>query len=350
MSSLIENRPPELYDLPMYKGFTDKPFQIDIQSSIGDFLMYDIFDLDGIQPVESKHLSANNGIIRVNPSEESIRLYLESKTKFQFVNVIVNAYDFKEKDGIVYGRPYNISIKPMEKNGQPQVVGVDYIKNIDLEALDQGRMVYHGFNPFTSSYGLFSMGDVPIDEALESDMIGFVFNTYALATVIDYRDITLPYVPSKNKRVVKDYFDYRKKRYFKKFNNNKPRKIWGCDSPIELFLLQALASRGLYPEMQTIFCRDGTIFPHFHTLWENNKARRNIDMITEADFYFPEKQLAIFCDSEAHHSAPLSREKDARISRELEVLGIKSLRIRGREIADSPFTCADKILSYLEGL
>ena len=32
------------------------------------------------------------------------------------------------------------------------------------------------------------------------------------------------------------FLKYRIKRYFKTFSNQKPRKIWGADSPIELFL------------------------------------------------------------------------------------------------------------------
>jgi len=51
--------------------------------------------------------------------------------------------------------------------------------------------------------------------------------------------------------IIEKFNKYRIKRYYKPFTDVKPRKIWGCDSPIELFLIQALAKNILYPVIQT---------------------------------------------------------------------------------------------------
>lgn len=48
----IENRPKELFSLKYYKDLEGKPVRIDMEGSIGDFLAYDLFDLDGVQPIE----------------------------------------------------------------------------------------------------------------------------------------------------------------------------------------------------------------------------------------------------------------------------------------------------------
>ena len=69
--------------------------------------------------------------------------------------------------------------------------------------------------------------------------------------------------------------------------------------------------------------------------------------ITEADFYFPDKRLAVFCDSREHHSSADSIRKDQEIDKKLETIGIKSLRLLGPDINTSPFTCAEKVAKVL---
>ena len=67
-----------------------------------------------------------------------------------------------------------------------------------------------------------------------------------------------------------------------------------------------------------------------------------MNMVTEADFYFPDKKLAVFCDSKKHHTSEEAIKKDKAIDVKLEALGITSLRISGVDIAKSPFDCASK--------
>lgn len=348
----IENRPKELYDLPHYKSLPHLEVEIDLEGIIGDFLAYDIFDLDGTQPMELRHSKVNEGILTVNPSEKSLEIYQKEKVLFQLIHVVVNAYSFKDQDGVLHAKPYCISLKPSTKRGEITEVSVDWLKGFDLDQINKTPKHYLGFNPFQNAYGFFAVGSVPSDQTIESDMVGFVYRTYALATKFNTREVLVPKIPSiiDHVQARKDYEKYRENWYFKKFTKDKPRKIWGCDSPIELFLLQAMDKEGLRPDLQTIICEDGLTVPSFHKLWENNKSRRRMKMITEADFYFPSKKLAVFCDSKKHHTSEDAIKKDKAIDVKLEAIGIKSLRISGVDIVNSPFKCAARVMDKLNSI
>jgi hypothetical protein len=341
----IENRPKELLSLPYYKELPELPVRVDISGSIGEFLEFDLFDLDGVQPNELRHMIANDRLLHVNPSERSIEIYKKEKVTFQLVFIVVNAYGFREIDGVLVGKPYNISLQPASKRGELTAVAPEWVEAIDLEEQNQVPKIYRGFNPFSGAYGLYMMGHTDYT-GIESDMIGFVVGTYALAMPFKHNEVLSPPAPKSvrdHKQVRQDYEKYRKNWYFKPFKKVKPKRIWGCDSPIELFLLQAMDSIDLFPELQTIICEDGFTVPGFHKLWENSKSRRRLKTITDADYYFPEQKLAVFCDSVTHHSSPKAIEKDKAIDEKLHKIGITSMRICGRDIAASPIGCANRI-------
>lgn len=347
--STITNRPEELRQLPHYNSLANMPIAIDIAGSIGDFLTYDLADLDGVQPVEARHLDLNEGLIHVNPTEKSLAIYHDEKVRFQLISVVINAHSFEERDGIIHASPYSISLRPATKRGEVSEVDSSWLKAIDLEQIDHEPKYYFGFNPFQNAYGFYAIGLKPSDAGVESDMVGFIWKTYALATTFDNRNLASPGIPSISDHIQarRDYEKYRIDWYFKKFTKNKTRKIWGCDSPIELFLLQAMKNIGLKPDLQSMICEDQLVVPSFHKLWENHKSRRRMKMITEADFYFPESKLAVFCDSKQHHSSPETIKKDAAISEKLASIGINSLRIPGVDIAKSPFECAERVKNAL---
>ena len=348
-ASNIENRPEELRDIPFYNSLPDMPLHLDLEGVTGDFFTHDIFQLEGVQPHEEKHSQINGGVLRVNPSEQSLELYRKERVEFQIVHLIVNAYDFEERDGILCGKPYCISLKPSTKREVISHANADWVGAMNWEKVGETEKKYIGFNPFQNTYGFFVIGPSPMSKNVEADMIGFVYRTYALATSFDHRRLLTPQIPiiQDNNQVRRDYAKYRKDRYFKIFSKDKPRKIWGCDSPIELFLLQAMSSIGLKPVLQVIICGDGEILPNFHKLWENQKSRRRIKTITEADFYFHEQKLAVFCDSKTHHSSVEAIKKDNAIDEKLKNIGIRSLRIYGPDIVKSPMACADKVKDAL---
>lgn len=337
----IENRPEELAGLPFYQDLPHMPVNIDLEGAIGEFLKYDIFQLDGVQPLEQRHMEANNGVIGVNASSESIAIYKKEKVNFQLIYVVVNAYGFREINGKLVGKPYCISLMPASKFGEISSVPPEWIENIDLERMDGVPKLYKGFNPFRGAFGIHMLGMHDYSK-IESDMLGFVHSIYALADRFEHREVLLPMIPmlQGHNQALNDYKKYRNDWYFKSFKKLKPKKIWGCDSPIELFLIHAMDSISLNPELQTIICEDGFTVPSFHKVWENHKSRKRLKIITEADFYFPEKKLAIFCDSVAHHSSLDAKIKDHAIDEKLNKIGIRSLRICGRDIAQSPMASA----------
>ncbi len=354
----IENRPKELWDLPDYGHLPDRGFHIDLEGAVGEFLAHDLFDLDGTQPIENKIMGLSkkffNGlpVIEVNPSEDAIEFYRERGDKFQMINVVVCCYGFEERDGGLYGLPYHISLRPAQKGGKPSSVGVDWIKNMDLERILDGGPHYMGFNPFSNAFGLYAVGDMPVNKEVCSDMIGLVYKTYFLATNYEKSGTCEPGMCTnllgKSKTILNDYKKFRFSRYFKPFENIAPIKIWGCDSPIELFLLQSMNSLSLRPKIQMHIFSDGTIFPSLQSMWENGKRTRSLaKTITEADFYFEEQNVAVFCDSVAHHSSAESIAKDSAIDEKLAEIGIRSIRLTGPDIMASPLECAKRIRDFI---
>lgn len=350
----IENRPQELWELPNYGCLPNGVFEIDLESSIGEFLSHDIFDLDGTQPIENRIIELSNQtldghpVFGVNPSREAIEIYKERGDRFQMINVVVCCYAFEEREGKYFGLPYHISLRPGQKRGIPSIVNAEWIEKIDLSKVLEGGPHYMGYNPFSNAYGFYAIGPMSINENICSDTIGFVYNTYFLSSNYDKHDVCDPGVCTallgENKAILSDYRKFRLSRYFRPFQTIEPIKIWGCDSPIELFLLQAMNSLGLKPKIQMHIFKDGTTFPSLQSMWEKGRRTRALSKtVTEADFFFEDKKVAVFCDSVAHHTSKESIEKDAAIDERLREIGIKSIRISGSDIAHSPMRCAQKI-------
>jgi hypothetical protein len=124
---------------------------------------------------------------------------------------------------------------------------------------------------------------------------------------------------------------HRRKLLFTPFKKVEARRVWGAETPIELFLIQALAKDTLFPENQMLIMEDGAIFPSLYHLWQDVEFRHSDGLITEADLYFPVKRVAVFCDG-THHSRGKQKAKDAAINAKLEAVGIRAVRIPGSEI------------------
>ncbi|MEW6427639.1 MAG: hypothetical protein AB1568_06345 [Thermodesulfobacteriota bacterium] len=350
MTNLIQDRPTELDSIDNYTLLPPLPVSIDLSASLHDFLNFDIHDLDGVQPIETKYIKDEPGFIEVNPSEAQLDKYEKDNVKFQMISVIVNAFGFKEVNGVMVGKPYSVSLKPMKKMGKISTVTPSFLRQLKLDELKENDWVYMGFNPFQQSYQMYGQYSTFISGSqykMHPDMIGFVFNTYALSTKWEYDNICLPELKNSNEFLSAKYRKFRIRRYFKIFENLTPRKIWGCDSPIELFLLHALEKEDLNPEIQTALFENGETYPSLHHMISDNRRESEIRQITDADFYFPEKKFAIFCDSRSHHRSLKAKQKDERIDSELLNLGIRSLRISGSEIVNNPFNCVNLIKENL---
>jgi hypothetical protein len=134
--------------------------------------------------------------------------------------------------------------------------------------------------------------------------------------------------------IQKKYRNFRIKRYFNPFTNLLPRHIWGVDSPIELFLMQSMVDYGLSPIPQYLIYKDGSALPCFHDMFLDDSFGNDQTLITEADFYFPDRHLAIFCDSSRHHRSQKAIQKDESITKSLKDLGFNTLRIPGAMIVN----------------
>lgn len=76
---------------------------------------------------------------------------------------------------------------------------------------------------------------------------------------------------------------------------------------------------------------DGTFFPSLYHLWSDVEFRHSGGLITEADLFFPDERVALFCDG-GHHARTKQKAKDAAITEKLAALGVRSVRIPGDEI------------------
>ncbi|EMZ2328810.1 PDDEXK family nuclease [Klebsiella michiganensis] len=356
----IKNRPKELLGLPRYRCLPEEPFYIDLENSIGQFLFNDIFDLDGVQPIEQEVINPSTEkkdgvpLFGVNPSKEAIDFYEKRGDNFQMINVVVCCYGFEEKDGKLFGLPYHISIRPAQNKGLPANISIKWIEQFDLSRVLDGQPHYMGYNPFSNAFGLFAIGNIPVNENIFSDTVGFVYQSYFLSSKYSQQDVCDPGMCTallgESRTILNDYRKFRFSRYFKPFINIEPIKIWGCDSPIELFLLQAMHSFNLRPKIQMHIFKDGSSFPSLHSMWEDGVRTKNLARtITEADFFFEEQRVAVFCDSVAHHSSPEAIAKDKAIDASLNEIGIHSIRISGPDIVQSPMSCAKRVADIVNG-
>ena len=95
---------------------------------------------------------------------------------------------------------------------------------------------------------------------------------------------------------------------------------------------------------------DGAIFPSLQSMWEGGRRTKKLNnIITEADFFFEEQKVAVFCDSVEFHTTEKAVAKDAAIDEKLSAIGIRSIRISGSDIVKSPINCAQRIASIVSG-
>ena len=136
------------------------------------------------------------------------------------------------------------------------------------------------------------------------------------------------------------------KRVFAPFEKVSARRLWGLETPIELFLFQELLSRGVRPQCQYLIYPDGNVYQSLYDVYSDIEFRRGQSILCEADMYLPEKRLAIFCDG-THHERRKQRNADARINAELQNLGIQPVRIPGRLINSDLKAAGDIVVAAI---
>ena len=357
---MIDNRPKYLSDnIEFYDKFPIGPnFDIDYKM-LPPLLNFDFHTLNGILPLTKSRFDfiGENGsvdgkkstVIEVNPMEIEYEYYEKlGITEFQAVQIVINCHIVKpQSDGSMLGMPYSVSLIPMMRNNEIDTWNIELMKQFDLRELCQrGGYVYSGLNPFqgwydgyVSDFQTFSM----IGNKEYPDCIGFVWGMYFLAPDFDKKEVVIPENHSFSKPINAKYRKFKTDLYFKKFTNVNPRRIWGCDSPIELFLLQGLNYRKHFPEIQMCIYKNGDLIPNYYKMQESEQFITQDKLITAADFYFPERKLAIFCDGKDFHN----KEKDERINKKLKEIGITVLRFSGKQITENLSDVLDEIESKL---
>ncbi|SJN52658.1 hypothetical protein FM120_36835 [Sphingobacterium faecium PCAi_F2.5] len=345
---MITNRPKFLKEnLKYYNKFpAGKNFDIDYKR-LPLLLNFDFHTLNGLLPLTKSRFEylgengsvngENSSVLFVNPFEEEYEYYKSiGVTEFQAIQVVMNFYAFEDcPDGSILGLPYSVSLLPMTKNNKIDPWHSDLLKQLDLEELCQeGGSIFTDFSPFKSwtngigmDYGMFSNTGYTD----YTDTVGFTWGMYFLSPIYDKKEIIIPENQFYSKQINAKFKRHKSNLYFKKFDNTNPRRLYGCDSPIELFLLQGLYIKELHPVIQTSIYKSGDIVANYYEMQNDEVWIGQENLITEVDFYFADKKLAIFCDGKEFHD----EEKDRRINLTLEKIGVRALRYSGKQITEN---------------
>jgi hypothetical protein len=335
---VIEKRPPQLADMAFYKSLPRMPIQVDFDM-FPDLLKFDVYGLCGLLPVTSQIAELfPDRTFGVQPTQEVVDYYCSKNTQFLMVSVVANCCIFKQENGIIRGHPYSVSLFPASVRNKLDYVSPHFAASFDLENMSTRNLLYLDYDPFSGEWGLFGPYSILAGEnginLCFSDMIGFVLGVYFLADSFQPDDVIMVDLADAPSVIQKKYRTFRIKRYYKSFTNLQPRRIWGLESPIELFLMQAMIDYGLSPVPQHLIYGDGSTYPCFHDMFLDESFRNDKTLITQADFYFPDRRLAVFCDSSKHHRSKKARAKDESITESLKELGFNTLRIPGPVIVD----------------
>lgn len=344
----IGNRPEALKDIAYYKSLPEKPMGFDFDN-LPELLRLNLMALEGIKPLTIcvNHLAPEG--FSANPNQGEIDFYRKNHTIFQMVHVVANVFDIQDCGDHLLSKPYAINLIPAVKRGAPETVTIDFLEKFDLEKELIPDMVYADLNPFSGQAffgGPYSIVVGDRGQNWHTDTIGFILGTYFLKNNFEMENAMVPFLVGEND-VQEKYAKYLKKRLYKWYTNTTPRKLWGVDSPIELFLLHAFSKERLYPDIQTVVLDDGRMYPSFFHIYGTGEKIGGIGTTTEIDFYFPDKKVAVFCDSLQHHRGNKNQRKDMAIDEKLYNLGIKSVRISSREIFNDVCAAVEKVKAEL---
>lgn len=340
---MIENRPTHLLTDAAYCVRPPLPYRVD-WTPVPDFVGRSIADLSGIQPVTGAMAKAAGGNLHDKPSEGELSLFRDAGVEFQLVWVVASLVS-KPGEGEGFGTtPFALSLMPSQKRGKVQTVGVELLSNLEYQYDPTNPPLYSHFNPFAGTYGLFGMG-TPGLAAGEGhlDEVGLVVGSYFLATKFDDTDVLAPDIGLPQGDAWTRYARHRRKLLFTPFRKPEPRRVWGAESPIELFLIQELARRGRHPQLQMLIMENGGAYPSYYHLWGDMEFRWSRAAVTEADLFFPEERVAVFCDGARFHRSAARQKKDDAVAARLREFGITPVRIEGRLIVKELATAADRV-------
>ncbi|WP_050421667.1 hypothetical protein [Bradyrhizobium tropiciagri] len=330
---MIENRPASLLADPAYSILPKLPVALD-WSSVPELIRVATLDLGGVQPITKAMTEAAGGRLHDKPSEGEVELFQKRGTNFQLISIVLSCVPAGMVDDVLQVRPFAMTLIPASKRDKVQETAIDLVAKLDVNAWLATEPMYAGYDPFSGDWSL--SGNLPgyMDGERKGhlDEMGFVIDQFFLATEVPEDDEVLTMdlkMPSEQMKA--RYEKHRRTLFFTPFKRVEARRVWGAETPIELFVLQALAKENLHPACQMLIMSDGATFPSWYHLWNDVEFRHTDGLVTEADLFFEKERVAVFCDG-GFHSRPKQKAKDAAIVEKLAALGIRSVRIPGDEI------------------
>ena len=327
------------------------PYQME-WGSVPQLLNISLLDLGGIQPVTEAMAKAAGGELRDRPSVGEVALFKERKTTFQMVSLVASLVIDRVEDARAVGWPFALTLIPASKRGKVQEMPIELIEKLDVDRWMATEPAYFGYDPFSGDWSLYGGLSTVLGKTATSgfmDELGLVIEQFFLATTYDENDVLSLDLKMPNTRLAEKYRQHRSRLLFAPFHRVQARRIWGAESPIELFVLQELARRGLQPHLQVMIMNDGSTYPSLYHFWQNLTTDDAPNLVTEVDIYFEGKRLAVFCDG-GHHARRKQREKDAAINAKLRDQGITPLRFTGRQIMENTLAVGEEIERTLANL
>ncbi len=337
---MIENRPKILdipnkeYIFPIWKEFFIN------KSQIPNLLKLQLESLFGILPIPT---DLEQDIFKANPSKKEIHYHKRNNSRFQLINLVLSMHSCIDIDNKLQVYPYSLSLSPWVKKWNVENINLSFIENIDIKENMLENTFYINYSPFKEKLWIICWPEfIAEDEHLDS--IWFIIGSYFLNTNWHKSKMAFPFVSNtENRWLHKQILQYCQTRFCKPFKDNLPRVIWWADSPIELFVIQWLAKKQLFPTIQTDIFKDGTTYAHFYNRIENENYIKHKLLITSIDLYFEDVKLAIFCDWKEFHSWE-KEEKDKRINIELNKIWINILRFTWKKITEN----LDNVIKNIE--
>lgn len=348
---MIRDRPTHLLNQEDYKKLPAKPFHVNF-GIIPELVRKSVGPVSGIQPATGAMVKAAGGALHDMPSEGEIELFRKAETRFQAIVVVMNIAHLKVDGEVSTAFPYALTLLPGSKRDAIDVRTIDAIAKLDVQKfLKETQPCYTNFNPFAGSWSMFAPlssllgGEKPYTGFI--DELGIVVGQYFLATHYTPADVIEAPLGLKDPRSEEKYRKHRSRLLYSLFGNVGTRRLWGAQSPIELFLLQELLRRGLSPTLQMLMFEDGAIFASLYDLWRDVEFRYSPGLITEPDFYFSEKKIAVFCDSAKYHRSGKAKAKDVAVDERLKAIGVSSVRVPGKLIVANLSAAADLVSNAL---
>jgi hypothetical protein len=334
---MIERRPERVSDFAGNALVPKEPFPLD-WGTVPDLVRQSLEPLTGIRPP-------------LSGEQDGLLLSKNKNGKFQIINLVATMGWWSNGNDRILAKPVTISLVPASKRGVVTTVDADVVQALRGAPVEAGREeVYADFDPFKGCWSLFAIGGNFISHKAGSgfiDEIGLVIQRYFLRMSFDSGSVSEGRLTMPSEVSTTAYIRNRIRVLYTPFKAVGVRRLWGLETPIELFLAQELFHRGFSPSFQYIVFQDGNAYPSLYDAYADVEFRFGSNVVTEIDIFFPQERLAVFCDG-SHHGRSAQIKKDAQIIKVLADMGIKSVRVPSHLIRTDLKAAGDMVEGVLK--